>query len=121
MTDEIRIEGLLVRTVIGLNGEERRDRQDVLIDITLFAGTQTAGRTDDIADAPVNYRSLTKRVIARVEESEFHLIERLAAEVARICLEEPRVERVRVSVAKPGALRFTRSVGIVIERGRHDD
>jgi FolB domain-containing protein len=69
----------------------------------------------------VNYRTLTKRVIARVEQSEFRLIERLAEEIASLCLEEPGVKRVRVAVAKPGALRFARSVGIAIERGPIDD
>lgn len=120
MKDEIRIEGLLLRTIIGINGEERRERQDVLINLALSVDTRLAGRTDDIADAPLNYRSLTKQVIARVEASEFQLIERLAAEIAAVCLEEPGVERVRVEVTKPGALRFARSVGIVIERGRDD-
>lgn len=118
MSDEIRIEDLLLRTFIGINGEERRDRQDVLINLVLFVDTRAAGSTDDIADAPVNYRDMAKRVITGVEKSRFHLIERLAEEIANICLEEKRVERVRVSVAKPGALRFARSVGIVIERER---
>jgi FolB domain-containing protein len=119
VSDEIRIEDLLLRTVIGINGEERRDRQDVLINLVLFVDTRAAGRTDNIADAPVNYRDVAKRVITVVEESRFHLIERLAEEIANLCLEEPGVERVRVSVAKPGALRFARSVGIVIERERN--
>jgi dihydroneopterin aldolase/D-erythro-7,8-dihydroneopterin triphosphate epimerase len=118
LTDEIRIEDLLLRAIIGINGEERRDRQDVLINIVLFVDTRAAGRTDDIADIPVNYRTLTKRIISRVEESEFYLIERLAEEIACLCLEEPKVERVRVSVAKPWALRFAKSVGVVINRGR---
>ncbi len=118
MTDEIRIDDLLLRTIIGINGEERRDRQDVLVSIVLSVDTRRAGETDDIADAPVNYRTLTKRVIKRVEEGEFFLIERLAAVIADLCLEEPGVASVRVSVAKPGALRFARSVGIIIERER---
>jgi FolB domain-containing protein len=120
MTDEIRIEDLLLRAVIGINGEERRDRQDLLISLVLFVDTRTVGRTDDIADAPVNYRTLTKRVITMVEESAFHLIERLAEEIAGLCLTEPAVERVRVEVRKPAALRFAKSVGVVIERERGD-
>jgi D-erythro-7,8-dihydroneopterin triphosphate epimerase len=119
-SDEIRIEDLLVRTVIGINGDERHDRQDVLVNLTLFVDTRPAGKGDDLADATVNYRTLTKKVIAAVEGSSFRLLERLAAEVAAVCLAEPGVERVRVSVAKPGALRFARSVAVVIERGRGD-
>jgi D-erythro-7,8-dihydroneopterin triphosphate epimerase len=119
-SDEIRIEDLLLRTIIGINGDERRERQDVLVSLVLFVDTRAAGRTDDIAAAPVNYRTVTKQVIAAVEGSSFQLLERLAAEIAAVCLAEPRVERVRVSVVKPGALRFARTVGVVIERGRGD-
>ena len=119
-TDEIRIEDLQLRTIIGINGDERRERQDVLINLVLFVDTRLPGRTDDIAVAPVNYRTVTKQVIDAVEGSRFCLLERLAAEIAAVCLVEPGVERVRVSVAKPGALRFARSVAVVIERGRDD-
>lgn len=119
MSDEIQIEDLHLRAVIGINGEERRDRQDVLVNLILYVDTRIAGITDNIDDAPLNYRDLTKRVICGVEESRFHLLERLAEEIAHICLKEKGVERVRVSVAKPSALRFARSVGVVIERDRN--
>ncbi|MDW8099726.1 MAG: dihydroneopterin aldolase [Anaerolineae bacterium] len=118
MADQIHIADLLLRTVIGINAEERRERQDVLINIVLYTDTRRAGETDDINDA-VNYRTLTKQVIHLVENSQFYLIERLAAEIAALCLEDPRVERARVTVEKPGALRFARSVGVTIERDRH--
>jgi FolB domain-containing protein len=117
MTDQIRIKDLLLRTIIGINEEERRNQQDVLINITLFADTRAAGASDDIDDA-VNYRTITKQVIAMVEPSRFFLVEKMAAEIASICLDDPRVERVRVRVEKPGALRFARSVGVEIERAR---
>jgi FolB domain-containing protein len=117
MTDQIQIKDLHLRTIIGINDEERRNRQDVLINITLYADTRTAGRSDDITDA-VNYRTITKQVIELVENSSFFLVEKMAAEIAAICLADPRVERARVRVEKPGALRFARSVGVEIERGR---
>ena len=119
MTDQIHICDLHLRAIIGINDQERRDRQDVLINLTLDTDTRVAGRSDDIGDA-FNYRTLAKRVIGLVENSQFYLVEKLAAEVARLCLEDARVERVRVSVEKPGALRFARSVGVTIERGRED-
>jgi FolB domain-containing protein len=119
MTDQIQIKDLLLRTIIGINAEERRARQDVLINIVLYADTRAAGASDDIDDA-VNYRTITKRVIKLVEESRFYLVEKLAAEIAAICLEDPRVEAVSVRVEKPGALRFARSVGVEIHRTRTD-
>ncbi len=117
MPDRILIEDLLLRTVIGVNPEERRARQDVLVNIVLLADTRAAGASDRIEDA-VNYRTTAKRVIALVENSSFALVEKMAAEIAALCLEEPRVERATVRVEKPGALRFARSVGVEIERHR---
>jgi dihydroneopterin aldolase/D-erythro-7,8-dihydroneopterin triphosphate epimerase len=117
LSDQIQIVDLLLRTIIGINEEERRNRQDVLINITLYTDIREAGASDDISDA-VNYRTITKNVIGLVEGSEFNLVEKLATEIAAICLRDPRVERARVRVEKPGALRFARSVGVEIERGR---
>lgn len=117
MHDQIEIRDLTLRTVIGIGEEERKDRQEVLLQIVLFVDSRDAGTTDDLEDT-VNYRTLTKKVIALVESSQFHLVEKLAAEVAALCLMEPRVERVRVTAEKPGALRFARSVGVTIERER---
>ncbi len=117
--DCVQIKDLLVRAVIGVNDWERRARQDVLINICMFTDTRAAGKTDNIADA-LNYRSVAKRVIALAEGSQFFLVERLAEEIARVCVQEFGVERVRVEVEKPGAVRFARSVGVVIERTAED-
>ena len=117
--DHINIKDLHLRTIIGINQEERRNRQDVLINIVMDADSSQAGESDDIDDA-VNYRTITKRIIQLVESSHFYLVEKMAAEIAAICLDDPRVERARVTVEKPGALRFARSVGVSIERGRDD-
>jgi dihydroneopterin aldolase/D-erythro-7,8-dihydroneopterin triphosphate epimerase len=119
MLDRIEIKDLLLRTIIGINDEERRNRQDVLINIVLYADTRAAGAADDIDEA-VNYRTITKQVIQLVESSQFLLVEKMAAEIASICLGDPRVARVQVTVEKPGALRFARSVGVTIERERDD-
>jgi 2-amino-4-hydroxy-6-hydroxymethyldihydropteridine diphosphokinase len=119
MSDQIWIKDLLLRTIIGINDEERRNLQDVLINIILFADTRPAGASDEIEHA-VNYRTITKRIIRLVEGSQFYLVEKMAAEIAEICLDDPRVERATVRVEKPGALRFARSVGIEIDRTRAD-
>jgi FolB domain-containing protein len=119
MPDTLMIKDLLVRTVLGVNEEERRDKQDVLISMTLFTDTSLPGTTDKLEDA-VNYRTITKKVLALAEQSSFQLIERFAEEIAALCLEEKRLRGVRVTVEKPGALRFARSVCVTIERERTD-
>lgn len=113
--DKIHIRDLLLRCIIGINDDERREKQDVNINITLFADLRKAGRNDDISDT-VDYKTIKKRVITMVDESAFFLVERLAARIAEICLENKRVRKVRVRVAKPGALRFARTVEVDITR-----
>ncbi len=119
MTDQIIIKDLFLRTIIGINDDERSNRQDVLINLMLEADTRTAGLSDDIDDT-VNYRSITKQVIELVETSRFFLVEKLAEEIARLCLVDRHVERVSVTVEKPAALRFAKSVGVSIQRSRED-
>ena len=115
MNDRIEIKDLLVQTIIGVNPGERQERQDVLINLTLFTDTRAPGQSDDISDA-VNYRTLAKQVIALAEQSRYFLVEKMAEEIAGICLSDSRIERVRVDIQKPGALTFSRSVGVTIER-----
>lgn len=117
--DRIHIRELLLRTIIGVNDWEREHKQDVLINLTLYADLSSAGRSDSIKDT-VNYRSVTKRVIEHVEHSQRFTVEALAQDIADLCLEEARVLRVKVEVEKPGALRFARSVGVRIIRQRGD-
>ena len=117
--DHIFINGLMVRCILGVNDEERHEKQDVVINITLFTPLMRPGGTDDLDDA-VDYRTITKKIIEMVEKSEYFLVEALAEHVSEICLENPAVAKVRVSVEKPTALRFARSVGVEIVRERRD-
>jgi dihydroneopterin aldolase/D-erythro-7,8-dihydroneopterin triphosphate epimerase len=113
--DRIRIDGIRVNCVIGVNDWERLVQQEVVIDITVHADVMKAGASDDVHDT-VNYRTVSKRVVEHVSNSRYKLVEALAENVALICLGEPRVRRVDVRVRKPGAVRHADSVGIEITR-----
>jgi D-erythro-7,8-dihydroneopterin triphosphate epimerase len=118
--DRVIIEDLVVRGIVGINDDERVNRQDIVIGVTMWMDTRAAAASDDIADA-VNYRTVSKRIIEHVEGGEPQLVERLADEIASLCLDaDERVAEVEVSVRKPGALRFARSVGVVVTRRRED-
>jgi dihydroneopterin aldolase/D-erythro-7,8-dihydroneopterin triphosphate epimerase len=115
--DRVMIKDLSVQGIIGINPEERVTKQENLVNATLWVDTRDAAKSDDIQDA-VNYRTITKRMIAHIEDGEPMLVERLVQELADICLEDDRVHKVEISVEKPGALRHARSVGIKITRSR---
>ena len=115
--DRIRIRDVLLRCIIGINDDERREKQDVVINIVLECDHSAAAKSDDLADA-VDYKGIKKDVIKLVEASQFNLIEKLADRIADTCLQNPRVQRATVTVDKPAALRFARSVAVEVTRGR---
>jgi len=115
--DRIHIADLQARCIIGINDDERVNEQDVYVNITLHAELAAACKSDHIDDT-VDYKTIKKRVYEMVKESNYFLVERLADEVAAICLEDARVQRADVRIDKPGALRFARSVAVEISRSR---
>ncbi len=117
--DKIIIKDLLARGVIGVNDWERKIRQDILINIEVFTDTRRAAETDSIDDC-VSYSDLAKKVLAHAENTGRFTVEALANDLAKLCLAEKGVERVTVRVEKPGAVRFAKSVGVEIERGREE-
>lgn len=108
---KITIENLRLRTIIGINDWERETRQDVVINVELELAAGTVF-TRDAIDETVDYKQLNKRIIEEVERSSFFLIEKLGDHLLMVVMEDRRVRRARVRVAKPGALRFTDSVSV---------
>ncbi len=117
--DKIIIRDLATRCIIGINPEERVEKQDVRINLTIHADLRKACRSDDFQDT-LDYKALKKQILQRVEGSQFFLLEALAQAVAEICLDHPLAQSVDVTVDKPGALRFAKSVAVEITRSRGD-
>ena len=114
--DTIFLNELKVDTVIGIWEWERKIRQTVVIDLEMSADIRKAAESDSVDDT-LNYKSVAKRVKQFVTDSSFQLVETLAEKIAGIIREEFDVAWVRVRVNKPGAIRGSRDVGVLIERG----
>lgn len=117
--DRIFITALTAEAVIGIYDWEREVKQRLEIDLEIWKDLRAAVASDAIEDT-LNYKSIAKRVLAFVEASRYRLVEALAGEIARIVLEEFDVPRVRVTVHKPGAIRHSRDVGVIVERAADD-
>ena len=113
--DHVFIEGLEIEALIGIYDWERRIRQPLVFDIEMAFDNRIPAASDAIGDT-LNYKAVSKRVVQYVSESDFGLVETLAERVAAIILEEFGVQRVRLKLSKPGAVRGARAVGVVIER-----
>jgi dihydroneopterin aldolase len=116
-TDRVFIEGLQIEALIGIYDWERRIRQPLVFDIEMAFENRKPAATDAIEDT-LDYKSVSKRVIAFVTASDFGLVETLAERCAALILDEFGVQHVRLKLSKPGAVRGARAVGVLIERSR---
>jgi dihydroneopterin aldolase len=117
--DKIFIHALKTEAIIGIFDWERQVKQTVVIDIEISADVAKAALSDSIDDT-LNYKRIAKRVLAFVEESKFHLVETLAEHIAMLLLEDFGIAWVRLWLSKPGAIRSSRDVGVILERDRSD-
>ena len=117
--DKIFIHALKTETIVGIFDWERQVKQSVVMDIEFSADIAKAARSDSIDDT-LNYKGVAKRVLAFVDESSFHLVETLAEHIAMLILEEFGVSWVSITLSKPGAIRSSRDVGVMLERTRSD-
>lgn len=114
--DTVFIEDLRIETVIGIYDWERQIRQVVALDLEMAFDNRKPAASDKIADT-LDYKAVSKRLIAFVEAAHYELVETLAEECARIVRDEFGVVWLRLRLAKPGAVRGSKAVGVVIERG----
>ena len=100
--DRILVSDLLVRGIIGLNEWERKKKQDILVNLELYADIRAAGSSDDVSET-VNYRTIAKSIIGLIEGSSYFLVEALATEIARLIVvlgKRPRDEFRNVCILK---------------------
>ena len=115
--DIVFIRDLQIETIIGIYDWERKVRQIISLDIDMASDIKKAADSDNIDDT-LSYKTVAKRLITFVEQSEFELVEALAEKICEIILGEFNVPWVRLTLNKPGAVRGSKSVGVIIERGQ---
>lgn len=103
--------------IIGLAEWERMVKQTVVLDLKLRVDVKEVALKDRVDEGDFNTKKLSKRVRAFVEKSQFRLIEALAENIARLILEEFPVSALELRLSKPGAIRGSDNVGVVIFRG----
>ncbi len=113
--DKVFINDLMVRGVIGISDRERSQPQDIVVNVVLYTDISKGGASDKIDDC-VNYRTIAKAIIAQIEKVSRYTVEALATDIAELCLQTDGIQKVRVKVEKPGAVRFSKSVGVEITR-----
>lgn len=102
---------------IGIYKRERTITQTVELDLEIALPSDRVFKSGKVADT-IDYAVVIERIRAVLVEQHYGLVENLAEHVAQILMEEFHAPWVRVSIAKVGAQRSARRVGVVIERGK---
>lgn len=114
----IKVKNLLVRTYIGFNPDELVNKQDVIINFEIETDISRAALDADEPLDILDYKTITKKIIALVQEGKFKLLEVLTQKILNLIMEDKRVKKARVEVDKPHALRFAESVSMEMEATR---
>lgn len=115
--DFIFLTGLRISCIIGIFDWERRQKQDVVLDLRFPTNVRKASLNDHIDDA-VDYKRIAKAAIAFVEKSRFELVETLAERLADYLLVNFQLPELFIRLSKPGAVRGSKDVGVEITRTR---
>ena len=107
----IKIKDLRLRAIIGIHEWERKNKQDIIINVEFEFNGSHAAQSDNIDDT-VNYKGICKNIIELAENSEFNLLEKLCDKVLQIVMKDHRVKKGKVEIEKPHALRFADSVSV---------
>jgi dihydroneopterin aldolase len=100
---------------IGIYKREKTITQTVELDLDIALPDDRVFTSGKVANT-IDYAVVIERIRATLVEQHYGLVENLAEHVAQIILREFHAPWVRVSIAKIGAQRNTRRVGVVIER-----
>lgn len=116
----IKIKNLKVKTIIGILDYERKNKQEIIINISIDYNSRKASETDDIADA-LDYKILHDKLVTEIEKSDFRLIEKLSDYIISMIMEDSKVTRIEIEIDKPAALEFAESVSFtaVSERSKN--
>ena len=102
MSDLITLTGLRAKGFHGVFDFEKAQGQEFIVDVELEVDLRAAGASDDLADT-VNYAAVAEVAMAVLTGPSLDLIETVASRIADGCLELVGVQRVLVTVHKPGA------------------
>jgi dihydroneopterin aldolase len=103
MLDTIELSGIRAFGHHGADPGEKVVAQPFDIDVALELDLSAARRSDALADT-LDYSRLHATIVRVVRERSYDLIERLGADLLDAILADPRVQRARVRIAKPGLL-----------------
>jgi len=114
--DIIFISELKIETKIGIYDWEKQVPQTIQLDLEVGLPGAHAAKSGKIGDT-IDYSKIVGRIEQLFKEQHFSLLEKAAEAMADLITREFKAPWVKISIAKLGALRNVKKLGVTIERG----
>ncbi len=114
--DILFVEELRLDTEIGVYEWEHNIKQPISVDIEVNTAIGQAAKTDDLQYA-LDYQTITVEVTTLITSKHFKLVESVAESAAELLQIKFGVTWCRVKISKLSAIKTTKAVGVLIERG----
>lgn len=115
--NQIFIEDLLLNMSIGIYDFEKKEKQNVIVDIYLDVTPETQNSPENIKDV-VSYEEIVTKIQKLSQTRHYDLVEAFAEEINNACFSYQAVKQVKIKVGKPDIIGNTKSVGVQIIRKR---
>ena len=103
MSDKIIIKDASFLVKLGITEEEKKESQEIFIDIAMSTNTKKSAASDDIADT-LDYFKIYEGLKNILENNKYNLIETVTEVTADYILKNFGVKKVKIRVKKPNAL-----------------
>ena len=117
MQDTIFINDLAVTTLIGILPHERVQKQKLILDVSLTTDFTAAAESDDMRDG-ISYADIADTIVAFAAQAEYGLLERFGQELINRLFSDFPAKSIELKITKPGAVEYTRNIGIHMQRQR---
>lgn len=117
--DKIFINNLNIETIIGIYDYELNNKQTIILDLEIEIDSKKAAQKDNITDT-IDYDYVLDYIYTYCDQNNFNLLETLAENICKNLIQKFNIPWLKLSITKPKAVRYTNSIGIVIERSKDD-
>lgn len=113
--DKIIINGLQVKSLIGVYDWERKEQQSLIVDVELSLDLSKAAMSDDVNDT-LDYAAIAIAIEELCGHATFELLEALASHIVQHLFTYNGVKQVQIKITKPNILKNANAVSVQLSR-----
>ncbi len=111
----IKIKNFRLKTILGIYDWEKTFDREIVINAKIETDYDDALQTDEISDT-IDYDVIISKIKNLIAGKRFKLIERMAQEVMDVVMQDKRIKKCKLEIAKMGAVEGVESFSVIISQ-----